>query len=109
MACVTTWAQNTLSGTVVDSKTGEKLPFVNVVYTNGGGTQTDFDGHFKLPFKAGRLRFSVIGYETKTITVKAAGDSLVFKIDAMEKSLGTAEVTGKNESTRNYRCAKRFY
>lgn len=26
-------AQQTLSGTVVDSKTGEKLPFVNVVYT----------------------------------------------------------------------------
>lgn len=88
-------AQQTLSGTVVDSKTGEKLPFVNVVYTSGGGTQTDFDGHFSLPFRAGRLRFSVIGYETKTVAVKTAGDSLVFKIDAMEKSLGTAEVTGK--------------
>ena len=88
-------AQQTISGTVVDSKTGEKLPFVNVVYTNGGGTQTDFDGHFSLPFRAGRLRFSVIGYETKTVAVKTAADSLVFKIDAMEKSLGTAEVTGK--------------
>ena len=88
-------AQQTISGTVIDSKTGEKLPFVNVVYTNGGGTQTDFDGHFSLPFRAGRLRFSVIGYETKTVAVKTAGDSLVFKIDAMEKSLGTAEVTGK--------------
>ena len=88
-------AQQTISGTVIDSKTGDKLPFVNVVYTNGGGTQTDFDGHFSLPFRAGRLRFSVIGYETKTVAVKTAGDSLVFKIDAMEKSLGTAEVTGK--------------
>ncbi len=95
MACMAVYAQRTLSGTVVDAKTGEKLPFVNVVYTNGGGTQTDLDGYFKLPFKAGRLRFSVIGYETKTITVKTPGDSLVFKIDAMEKSLGTAEVTGK--------------
>lgn len=91
MAC----AQRMISGVVVDSKTGEKLPFVNVIYTNGGGTQTDFDGHFTLPFKVGRLRFSVIGYETKTINIKTAGDSLVFKIDAMEKSLGTAEVTGK--------------
>lgn len=88
-------AQQMVSGMVVDSKTGEKLPFVNVIYTNGGGTQTDFDGHFTLPFKAGRLRFSVIGYETKTINLKTAGDSLVFKIDPMEKSLGTAEVTGK--------------
>lgn len=88
-------AQKMVSGVVVDSKTGEKLPFVNVIYTSGGGTQTDFDGHFTLPFKVGRLRFSVIGYETKTINLKSAGDSLVFKIDPMEKSLGTAEVTGK--------------
>lgn len=88
-------AQKMVSGVVVDSKTGEKLPFVNVIYTSGGGTQTDFDGHFTLPFKVGRLRFSVIGYETKTINLKTAGDSLVFKIDPMEKSLGTAEVTGK--------------
>ena len=69
MACMAVYAQRTLSGTVVDAKTGEKLPFVNVVYTNGGGTQTDLDGYFKLPFKAGRLRFSVIGYDTKALSV----------------------------------------
>ena len=63
-------AQKKLSGVVVDSKTGEKLPFVNVVYTSGGGTQTDLDGHFTLPFRAGRLRLSVIGYETKTVYFK---------------------------------------
>ena len=57
------YAQQMVSGIVLDSKTGEKIPFVNVNYTNGGGTQTDFDGHFTLPFKAGKLRFSVIGYE----------------------------------------------
>ena len=76
-------AQRMLSGTVVDSKTGEKLPFVNVVYTNGGGTQTDLDGHFRLPFRAGRVRLSIIGYETKTIRVSAPQDSLVFRIDPM--------------------------
>lgn len=50
-------AQRNISGVVIDSKTGEKLPFVNVIYVDGGGTQTDFDGRFTLPFKAGRLRF----------------------------------------------------
>lgn len=88
-------AQRLLSGTVVDSKTGEKLPFVNVVYTNGGGTQTDLDGHFRLPFRAGRVRLSIIGYETKTIRVTAPQDSLVFKIDPLESTLGAAVVTGK--------------
>ena len=88
-------AQRLLSGTVVDSKTGEKLPFVNVVYTNGGGTQTDLEGHFRLPFRAGRVRLSIIGYETKTIRVTAPQDSLVFKIDPLESTLGAAVVTGK--------------
>lgn len=89
------WAQKMLSGTVVDSKTGEKLPFVNVVYTNGGGTQTDINGHFKLPFRAGRIRISIIGYETKTVRVAAAADSLVYKIDPLESTLGAAVVTAK--------------
>lgn len=88
-------AQQFVSGTVVDAKTGEKLPFVNVVYTSGGGTQTDFDGHFSLPFRAGRLRFSVIGYETKTVNVKTPGDSLIFKLESFDNSLGTATVTAK--------------
>ena len=89
------WAQKMLSGTVVDAKTGEKLPFVNVVYTNGGGTQTDINGYFKLPFRAGRVRMSIIGYETKTVRVTTPGDSLVFKIDPIENTLGAAVVVGK--------------
>ena len=91
--CCAVWAQKTLSGTVVDAKTGETIPFVNVVYTNGGGTQTDLNGKFKLPFRVGRLRLSVIGYETKTVNVKTAGDSLVYKIEPLETSLGSAVVT----------------
>lgn len=88
-------AQRMLSGTVVDSKTGEKLPFVNIVYTSGGGTQTDIDGRFRLPFKSGRVRLSIIGYETKTVRVTAPQDSLVFRIDPMENVLGSAVVVGK--------------
>ena len=58
-----------ITGTVVDAKTGEKLPFVNVVYEKGGGTQTDVNGRFSLPFKKGKLRFSYIGYDTETVKV----------------------------------------
>lgn len=84
-----------LVGTVVDAKTGEKLPFVNIVYTNGGGTQTDLNGQFKLPFKQGRLRLSFIGYETKTFAVSSARDSLTISLVPLETSLGTAIVTRK--------------
>lgn len=91
------FAQRTVSGKVVDSRTNEALPFVNVVYTNGGGTQTDTDGYFKIPFRSGRLRFSLIGYETKTVRVTESGDSLVFKLDPLESTFGTAEVTAKKD------------
>lgn len=62
-----------VTGVVVDAKTGEKLPFVNVVYEKGGGTQTNVDGVFTLPYKPGRLRVSTIGYETETVRISGPG------------------------------------
>ncbi len=90
-------AQTNMVGTVVDAKTGERLPFVNVIYVNGQGTKTDFDGTFTIPFRQGaKLRVSVIGYETRTLTLKTPpSDTLRVRLTSMEKSLGTAEVTGK--------------
>ena len=90
-------AQTNMVGTVTDAKTGERLPFVNVIYVNGQGTKTDFDGCFSIPFRQGaKLRVSVIGYETRTLTLKTPpSDTLRVRLTSMEKSLGTAEVTGK--------------
>ena len=88
-------AQRMLHGTVLDAKTGEKLAFVNVVYAHGGGTLTDTEGNFSLPYKADKLRFSMIGYETKTIRASQPGDSLTIRIEPLDNSFGTAVVTGK--------------
>lgn len=90
-----TWSQRMISGTVIDAKTKEALPFVNIVFTNGGGTQSDLQGRFKIPFHQGKLRISFIGYETKTFSVKSPADSLVIKLTPIESSLGTAVVTSK--------------
>jgi TonB-linked SusC/RagA family outer membrane protein len=64
-------AQGTLGGTVVDSKTNQPIPGVNVVIQGStSGTQTDFDGKFKLPKvnKGDKLVFSFIGYTSQTVT-----------------------------------------
>lgn len=92
-------AQALIQGLVVDAKTGEKIPFANVVYPGGKATRTDVNGHFSMPFRAGKVRVSVIGYETRNFTVKEPDDSLVFKIEAIESSLSTAVVTGKKKNT----------
>ena len=85
-----------ITGTVVDAKTGEKLPFVNVVYEHGGGCQTNVNGYFSLPFKPGKLRFSTIGYETKTVKVKSP-QRLKIRLDADDFSFKEAVVKAKRE------------
>jgi hypothetical protein len=61
----------TISGKVLDSRSKEPLPFVNIVLDNSnrGGT-TDIDGKFsiKTPNPVRNIRFSYVGYEEKTIS-----------------------------------------
>ncbi len=61
------FAQQTITGKVTDSDTGEGMPFVNVYFQNTTiGTTTDFEGYFRLPIPtplpADSLVASYIGY-----------------------------------------------
>jgi TonB-linked SusC/RagA family outer membrane protein len=63
-------AQSTLSGIVVDSKSSQPLPGVNVIVQGAqNSTTTDFDGKFQLGgLKSGdKLVFSFIGYDSQTV------------------------------------------
>lgn len=63
-------AQGTIEGTVVDSNSKQPIPGVNVLKANStAGTQTDFDGKFKLNKlnKGDKIVFSFIGYVSQTI------------------------------------------
>ena len=63
-------AQNSLSGVVVDKKSNQPLPGVNVIVQGAqNSTTTDFDGKFQLGgLKSGdKLIFSFIGYDSQTI------------------------------------------
>jgi len=54
-----------ISGTVTDSKTGEAIPYVNIVINETvTGTMTDTLGHYKLEtnLDKGTIRYSAIGY-----------------------------------------------
>ncbi|GET32349.1 membrane protein [Prolixibacter bellariivorans] len=56
-----------ISGRVLDERTGEPLPFVNIVYNaNQEGTVTNIDGYFTIPSaKVEYLRASYMGYRTQ--------------------------------------------
>lgn len=89
------WAQS-ITGIVTDAKTGEPIPFANVRFEKGGGGQTDTDGKFSLPFKAGRIYVSIIGYDTKNFKVSQPGHHRV-KLEPTDLSLNEAVVTGRKD------------
>lgn len=67
----------TVSGVVVDSITGEPVPYAAVLLTaTDRGALTDADGFFSLttarPFKG--VQVSVMGYSTKTVARPRHGE-----------------------------------
>jgi TonB-dependent starch-binding outer membrane protein SusC len=65
------FAQNSVNGTVVDAKSKQPLPSVNVVVQGvKKGVSTDFNGNFKIPnIKSGdKIVFSFIGFQTAIVT-----------------------------------------
>ena len=80
-----------LTGVVTDAKTKEPLSFAYVRLANGKGTQADEEGRFNVPFVPGKARFSLVGYETKHVTVKQAG-TLNVELTPLENVFGEAVV-----------------
>ncbi|HKK39251.1 MAG TPA: carboxypeptidase regulatory-like domain-containing protein, partial [Cryomorphaceae bacterium] len=76
----------TLKGTLVDSETGEPLPFVNIVLQKGDrqvtGSATDFDGKYTIkPIPPGvyDVLVSYVGYNAKKIEgVQINNDKITF-------------------------------
>ena len=67
------FAQSALEGTVTDKSSKQPLPGVNVIIQGTtAGTQTDFDGKFKISGKAGdKVVFSYLGYKNAVINFSA--------------------------------------
>ena len=72
-----TFAQVTITGTVIDSDLGDALPGATVmVEGTTNGTSTDFDGNFSIEVSSasGNLIVSYIGYNSKTIAFSDSAD-----------------------------------
>ncbi|MDD4602655.1 MAG: DUF5686 family protein [Bacteroidales bacterium] len=84
-----------VSGRVIDSKTKEPLPFVNIVInnSNNGGT-TDIDGKFTLryikPITA--LLMTYVGYEPQRVLVGNRTQNLIIQLIQKEIDLQEVEI-----------------
>ncbi|SKB80364.1 TonB-linked outer membrane protein, SusC/RagA family [Salegentibacter holothuriorum] len=93
--------QNTITGTVKDSK-GMPLPAVNV-YVEGTkrGTQTDFDGNYTIEVGQGeRLSFQYLGFQKQIISVENQTTINVVLKDDLE-SLNEVVVVGYGTQKRS--------
>lgn len=87
MAEMAALAQGTLKGVITDAKTGDPLPFVNVIVKQDGkqvhGGTTDFDGIYTIkPLNVGSydIEVSSVGYDRYIrtgVNVKASGFTVV--------------------------------
>ncbi len=87
MAEMVALAQGTLKGVITDAKTGDPLPFVNVIVKQDGkqvhGGTTDFDGIYTIkPLNVGSydIEVSYVGYDRYMrtgVNVKASGFTVV--------------------------------
>ncbi len=97
----TLFAQTTITGKIIDSKTGVRLSGVSVkVKSTKTGTQTNADGVFKIQAKAGDiLEISSVGYKNQTLSVTGESD-LSINLEQSSAELNEVVVTGNRGTPR---------
>ena len=85
----------TVSGTVIDSETGETVPYASIVYYEGNtpyGGETDNKGNFSLTVPDNKpITVTLIGYEDKTISNPT--ENMTIDLDLDKDMLDEAVIT----------------
>ena len=94
-------AQHTISGQIVDAKTGEPIPFASAQYLGHGvGVASDLDGNFTIARHNGwQLTFTSVGYVSHTVQINS-GIKNVIKIALKTDNKMLKEVTIKTKRGR---------
>ncbi len=92
-------AGNKLSGSIYDSDSSEPLPFVNVFFEGTDmGTTTNTDGYFsfsEIPFDEGRLKVSMMGYETISRHIQLTADNIInIQLEKILIEMSSVVITG---------------
>ena len=89
-------AQENISGSITDSKTNEKLAFVNIIYNSENqGTTTNIDGKFSVnKSQVEFLKISYIGYKDTLLNLQAIKSArpLEIKLEKAIHSIGEVRV-----------------
>lgn len=96
------FAQNNISGKVLDAKSRQPIAFANVFWLQTtAGTTTDQTGYFELTISEllenSKLVVSYVGYHSDTITVSAQGNIGPILLKSSVE-LATVEIEGRTDS-----------
>ena len=87
ICCIDSFSQVNLSGKILDKNTGEVLIGATVMYGEGLGTVTDFDGNYYLSLAVGKqtIKASYVGYKAIEIDVEITSklQTLDFKLETI--------------------------
>ena len=87
ICCIDSFSQVNLSGKILDKNTGEVLIGATVMYGEGLGTVTDFDGNYYLSLAEGKqtIKASYVGYKAIEIDVEITSklQTLDFKLETI--------------------------
>ncbi len=101
------FAQNTITGKIVNGTTGETVPFVNIVEKGtSNGTTSDIDGNFSLDAKSlpTIFVFSSLGFETQELNVNES-KSVTITMQESAAALEEVVVTGLASSVKRSNLA----
>ncbi|MCC6938470.1 MAG: carboxypeptidase-like regulatory domain-containing protein [Flavobacteriales bacterium] len=95
--------QNTVvSGRITDAKTGEPLPFVNIIFQDSRiGTTSDMDGKYRLEtyYATDSLILSFVGYMPRSIAVKKERTQVLdVKLEPSSTSLAEVVIKPSGEN-----------
>ena len=110
-------AQTFVIGQVIDAATKEPLPYVNIGLLNKNiGTVSDETGYFELEVNTEQnsrdtLRFSMIGFETKSYTLNDFINQNEIEVYLTEKSTALDEVilSSKRKKYKRTLCRNNFH
>ncbi|KAA1245136.1 SusC/RagA family TonB-linked outer membrane protein [Aquimarina sp. RZ0] len=101
------FAQETITGKVINEGTGEGIPFINIVEEGtNNGTATDIDGNFSLTVNSlpVKLKVFAIGFAEKSVSVEIAG-SITIQVAESTESLEEVVITGLATSVKRSNAA----
>ena len=101
--CSNLWAQEAfVNGKIQDKDTGEPLIGATIIYTEGKGALSDFNGEFYMSIPYGDYTFTIsyTGFESKTITKSVNKKDVYIDIKLSPVSLREVTVIADVAKTR---------